>query len=100
MRVIGEEDKIDILTADSVNPHISSQDMKKGKYMSQANFFILIQSINQSIIVLCPRAGLSLQTHPLLSLHFRICIQPIYHDVVYHLVSSSAANFLPVYHSF
>ena len=52
----------------------------------------------------CPRAGLSLQTqhsalYPLLSLPFRIFIQSIYHNVAYHLISSSAANFLPVYHS-
>ena len=44
-------------------------------------------SINQSIIVFCPRAGLSLQTqhsplYPLLSLPFRIFIQSIYYNVV------------------
>ena len=59
----------------------------------------------QSIIVFCPRAGLSLQTHhsplyPLLSLPFRIYISSIYHNVFYHMISSSASNFLPVYHSF
>ena len=64
-----------------------------------------IRTINQSIIVFFPRAGLLLQTqhsplYLLLSLPFRICIQSIYHDVVYHLISSSAANLLPVYHSF
>ena len=37
----------------------------------------------------CPRAGLSLQTqhsplYPLLSLPFRIFIQSIYHNVIYH----------------
>ena len=68
-------------------------------------FSWFIQSINQSIIVFCPRAGLSLQTQqhsplfPLLSLSFHICIQSIYHDIVYHLISS-VANLLPVYHSF
>ena len=56
-------------------------------------------SINQSITVSCPRIGLSLQTepspfYPLLSLPFRIFIQPIYHKFVYHLISSTA-NFLP-----
>ena len=52
----------------------------------------------------CPRVDLSLQTqhsplYPLLSLPFRIFIQPIYHNVVYHLISS-ASNFLAVYHFF
>ena len=52
----------------------------------------------------CPRTGLSLQTqhyplHPLLSLPFRIFIQSIYHDTLYLLISSSAANLLPVYQS-
>ena len=56
--------------------------------------------VPQSIIVFCPRAGLSLQTwhsplYPLLSLPFSIFIQSIYHNVVYHLISSSASNFLP-----
>ena len=65
----------------------------------------LSSHINQSILVFCPRAGLSLQTqhsplYPLLSLLFRFFIKSIYHNVVYHLISSSAANFLPVYHSF
>ena len=59
----------------------------------------------QSITVFCPRAGLSLQTknsplHPLLSLPFRIFIQSIYHNVVYHLISSSASNLLPIYQTF
>ena len=63
------------------------------------------QSINQSITVFCPRIGLSLKTepsplYPLLSLPFRIWIQSIYHNVVYHLISSFATIFLPVYHSF
>ena len=58
-------------------------------------------SINQSIILFCPRAGLSLQTqhspfYPLLSLPFRIFMQSIYHNIVYHLISSSASNFLPI----
>ena len=61
-------------------------------------------SVNQSIILFCPRAGLSLQTqhspvYPLLSIPFRILIQSIYNNVVYHL-TSSAANFHPIYHSF
>ena len=57
--------------------------------------------INQSINhMFCPRADLSLQTqhfphYPLLSLLFRIFIQSTYHNVVCHLISSSAANFLP-----
>ena len=46
----------------------------------------------------CLRAGISLQTqhsplYPLLSLPFRIFLQSIYYNVVYHLISSSAANF-------
>ena len=50
----------------------------------------------------CPRTGLSLKTqhfplYPLLSLPFRMFIQSIYHNVVYHLISFSAVNFLPVY---
>ena len=58
-----------------------------------------------STIVFCPREGLSLQTqhsplYPLLSLPFRIFIQSIYHNVVYHLISSCASNFLRVQHSF
>ena len=60
--------------------------------------------INQSIVMFCPRAGRSLQTQhsplcPLLSLPSRIFIQSIYHNVVYHLTSFSASNFLPAYHS-
>ena len=60
-----------------------------------------INPINHSA---APRADLSLQTqhtllYPLLSLPFRILIQSIYHNAVYHLISS-ASNFLPVYHSF
>ena len=60
---------------------------------------------HQSIIVFCPRAGLSLQTqhsplYPLLSPPFRIFIQSIYHNVVYHLISSAASNFLPICHTF
>ena len=49
-----------------------------------------LTKINQSSIrVFCLRAGLSLQTqhfplYPLLSLPFRIFIQSIYHNVVYH----------------
>ena len=63
------------------------------------------QLIDQSIIVFCPRAGLSLQTqhsplYPLLSLPFRIFIQSIYHNVVCHLISSPTSNFLPIYHIF
>ena len=55
---------------------------------------------NQSVIVFCPRAGLSQQTqdsplYPLLSLSFRIFIQSIYHNIFYHLTSSSVANFFP-----
>ena len=58
------------------------------------------QTVNQSVIVFCPRAGLSLQTqhsplYPLLSLPFRTCRQSVYHDVVHHLITSSAAKFLP-----
>ena len=54
-----------------------------------------------SIIVFCPRAGFSLQTqrspfYPLLSLPLRTCIQSIYHDVVYHLIYSSARTFFPI----
>ena len=64
--------------------------------------FSKLWSINQSIIVFSPRAGLSLQTqhspfYPLLSLPFCICIQSIYHNVVNHLISSSSTNLLPVY---
>ena len=60
----------------------------------------ILANVNQSIIVFCPRAGLSLHTqhsplYPLLSLPFRIFIQSIYHNVVYHLISYSASNFLP-----
>ena len=60
---------------------------------------------NQSIIVFCPKAGPSQQTqhsllYPLLSVPFDICMQSIYHDVVYHLISYSAANLLLVNHSF
>ena len=56
-------------------------------------------------MVFCQRAGLLLQTqhsalYPLLSLPFRICIPPIYRNVIYHLISSSGANLLSVYHSF
>ena len=59
------------------------------------------QTSGPSIIVFRPRAALSLQTqhsplYRLLSLPFRICIQSNYHDVVYHLISSSDANLLPV----
>ena len=69
------------------------------------NIIVLVnfgRSINQSIIVFSPRAGLSLQTqhspfYPLLSLPFCICIQSIYHNVVNHLISSSSTNLLPVY---
>ena len=55
-----------------------------------------------SNIAFCPRAGPSLQTkhsplYPILSLPFSICIQSIYLLI---RVSSSAANLLPVYHSF
>ena len=62
-------------------------------------------SINKSIIVFCPMAGLSLQTqhsllYPLLSLPFRIFIQSVYHNIVRRLISSSASNFLLFYHSF
>ena len=62
------------------------------------------QSINQSIIVFWPRTGLSVQTqhsplYPLPILLFRIFIQSTYHNVVYHLTSSSASNFLPIYHT-
>ena len=58
-------------------------------------------SFNQSIIVFCPRAGFSLQTqhsplYPLLSLPFRIFIQSIYHNVVYHLITSSPRTFFPL----
>ena len=65
---------------------------------------IIIVIIIIIIIVFFPRAGLSLQTqhsplYPLLSLPFRIFIQSIYHNVVYHL-SSSTSNFLPIYHIF
>ena len=61
--------------------------------------------INESIIVFCPRACHLLQTqhsplYSILSLPFRTFIQPIYHNVVYHPKSSSALNFLPIYHSF
>ena len=64
------------------------------------NFKICLNINNQSVIVFCPRAGLSLQIqhsplYPLLSLPFRIFIQSIYHNVVYHLTPSSALNFLP-----
>ena len=57
------------------------------------------------IIVFCPSAGLSLinqhsSLYPLLSLPFRIFIQSIHHNVIYHLISSFAANLLSVYHSF
>ena len=50
-----------------------------------------------------PTMGLSLQTqhsplYPLLSLPFRIYIQSIYHNVVYHLICSAAKHH-PVYHS-
>ena len=50
------------------------------------------------------KAGLSLQTqhspfYRLLSLPFRIFIQSIYRNVVYHLIPS-VSNFLPVCHSF
>ena len=60
---------------------------------------------HQSIIVFCPRAGLSPQIqhsplYPLLSLPFRICIRSICHNIVYHLISSSTATRLPIYHSF
>ena len=60
---------------------------------------------SQSIIVFCPRAGLSLQTqhspiYPFFSLSFHMFIQFIYHNVVYCLISSSASNFLPIYHTF
>ena len=53
----------------------------------------------------CPSAGLSLQIqhaslYSLLSLPFRIFISFVYHNVVYHLISPSAANFLHVCHSF
>ena len=63
------------------------------------------KSIDQYIIVFYPRAGISLQHHNsplylLLSLTFCIFIQFICHNVVCLLVPSSAANFLPVYHSF
>ena len=45
----------------------------------------------------CPGAGLSLQIqhsplYPLISLPFHICLQSIYHDVVYDLISSSAVK--------
>ena len=64
---------------------------------------IYLHIYNQSIIVFCPRAGLSLQAqhsslYTLLSLPFRIFVQSIYHNVVYHLISSSASKFLPNYH--
>ena len=35
-------------------------------------------------------------TPPFLRLPFRTFIQSFYHNVVYHLVSSSASNFLPI----
>ena len=38
--------------------------------------------------------------YPLLSLPFHISIQSIYHNVVYYLISSSASNVLPIYHTF
>ena len=75
------------------------------KILRREGMEVCNQSINQSIIVFCPRAGLSLQTqhsplYPLLSLPFCIFIQSIYHNVVYHLISSSAVNLLLIYHSF
>ena len=53
------------------------------------NNICLSHTVYISIIVYCPRTGLALQTpysslHPLLDLLFRICIQFIYHDIVYH----------------
>ena len=70
----------------------------------QCTFSQQLYNSHQSIRVFCPRAGLWLHTHhsplyPLLCLPSRICIQSIYYDVVYHLISTSAANLLPVYHS-
>ena len=46
----------------------------------------IFRKYSQSIVVFCPRAGLSMQTqhsplYPLLSLPFRIFIQSIYHNV-------------------
>ena len=66
--------------------------------------FTKYQQFIQSIIVFCPRAGISLQTqhsppYPLLSLPFRIFIQSIYNNGVYLLISSSASNFLPISHT-
>ena len=50
------------------------------------------------------KAGFSLETqhsplYPLFSLPFHICIQSIYYDIFYHLISSSVAKLLFVYHS-
>ena len=66
----------------------------------QWSFLYLNIAVNQSLIrsVLPKGRFFSLQTqhspfYPLLSLPFRICIQSIYHNVVYLLISSSAANF-------
>ena len=57
--------------------------------------------VYQSIIVFCPKVGIPLQTqhyplYSLLSLPVRICIQSISHDLLYYLISSSAANLLPI----
>ena len=66
-------------------------------YFSNSSF----ERYQSSIIVFCPRPGLSLQTqdsplYPLLSLPFRSYIQTIYHDDVYHLIYFSDANLLPL----
>ena len=57
-------------------------------------------NITQSIIVFCPRAGLSQQTqpsplYPLLNLPFRILIQSIYHNVIYHWYLLLPRTFFP-----
>ena len=70
---------------------------KKFKFVEQCN-----QSINHSVL---PKGRYFTHTqhsplYPLPSLPFCIFIQSIYHNVVYHLISSSASNFFPIYHTF
>ena len=82
----------------------------KTKYFTQFTLTIsdvkyIYNNITQAIIVFCSRAGVSLQTrhsplYPLLSLSLRICTLSICHNVVYHLIYSSALNIFAVYHSF
>ena len=58
-----------------------------------------LKSINQSK---CYAKGQTQHSplYPLFRLPFRIFLQSIYHNVGYHLISSSASNFLLIYHTF